>query len=101
MIKDKSMSNPQGLKLVVMPKQQERTTSPQEDVLDQVHEILPRIKNLVVVAHLDDNNILAFHALDPAIGVSEFLDVARLRGVMNTNDYMASTCAPPTNPTVA
>jgi hypothetical protein len=101
MNRDKSMSKEHGLKLVTMPKRQERMTSPQEDILDQVHEILPRIKNLVVVVHTDDNNILAFHALDPNIELGAFLDVARLRGVMNANDYMAASCAPPPQPTIA
>ena|ERR1017187_70475 len=87
-----------GMKLVEMPAPPPAPTvvpTPHQILLAQVYAHSPRLKNLVIFAHYDDNSTQVLSAVQEELDVWSFVDALRLRATQSTVDFLM----PPELPT--
>jgi hypothetical protein len=97
-VKNMSSTKSHGLKLVEMPKQVAPPPvprSPFQDTLAQVYAHSAHLKNLVVVAHYDDNSSQVLSNVQAELDTWTFVDAMRLRATQATVDFLM----PPEPPT--
>ena len=93
-----SSAKAHSLKLVEMPKPEPLPVvvhTPHQDLLAQVYAHSNHLKNLVILAHYDDNSTQVLSAVQEQIDTWSFVDALRQRATQATVDFLM----PPEPPT--